>query len=148
MRAQLAGGSNLRVLHQGAGVSYGREAGAHLVAYKMLLKVCRLEGIILIEYNRAHVAQFKFEVNVEMVRRGERGLELRRVLAENVRAYRCQKKLSQEEFAEICGLHRTYVGSVERAERNVTLNTLEAFATALGVSVPVLLTKRNLADEQ
>lgn len=110
----------------------------------MLLKVCRLKGIILIKYNRAHITQFKFEVNVEMVKRGERGLELRRVLAENVRAYRRQKKLSQEEFAEICGLHRTYVGSVERAERNVTLNTLEAFATALGVSVPALLTKRNL----
>jgi transcriptional regulator with XRE-family HTH domain len=40
----------------------------------------------------------------------------------------------------LCGLHRTYVGSVERAERNVTLSTLEVFAKALGLSVPGLLT--------
>jgi transcriptional regulator with XRE-family HTH domain len=83
-----------------------------------------------------------------MAKRSKRGLELRRVLAENVRAFRWQKKLSQEELAEICGLHRTYVGSVERAERNVTLSTLEAFATALSISVPDLLTKRVSHDEQ
>jgi transcriptional regulator with XRE-family HTH domain len=83
-----------------------------------------------------------------MAKRGKQGLELRRILAENVRAYRRQKKLSQEELAEICGLHRTYVGSVERAERNVTLSTLEAFATALGVSVPNLLTRRESRDGQ
>ncbi len=111
----------------------------------MLLKVCRLKGIICIEYNRMHK---KFEVDAEMSKRGERGFELRRILAENVRAHRRQKELSQEGLAEICGLHRTYVGSVERAERNVTLSTLAAFATALGVSVPALLTKRNSLDEQ
>ena len=83
-----------------------------------------------------------------MAKRGKQGLELRRILAENVRAYRRQNKLSQEELAEICGLHRTYVGSVERAERNVTLSTLEAFATALGVSVANLLTRRESRDGQ
>lgn len=66
---------------------------------------------------------------------------LRSILAENIRVYRRQKGLSQEELAEICGLHRTYVGSVERCERNVTLATLEVFASALGVSVPGLLSK-------
>ena len=83
-----------------------------------------------------------------MTKRGQRGLELRQVLAENIRAIRHQKRLSQEKLAEICGLHRTYVGSVERAERNVTLSTLEAFATALGVSVPDLLAKRDHHNEQ
>lgn len=68
--------------------------------------------------------------------------KLRRVLAANIRAYRHERDLSQEELAELCDLHRTYVGSVERAERNVTLSTLEAFSAALGVSVPDLLTKR------
>lgn len=81
-----------------------------------------------------------------MAKRGKQGLELRRILAENVRAYRRQKDLSQEELAEICGLHRTYVGSVECAERNVTLSTLEAFAAALGVSVPNLLMRRESRD--
>ncbi len=64
------------------------------------------------------------------------------ILAENLRAYRKIKGLSQEELADMCGLHRTYVGSVERGERNATLSTLETLATALGVSVPELLTKR------
>jgi transcriptional regulator with XRE-family HTH domain len=48
--------------------------------------------------------------------------------------------LSQEELADVCGLHRTYVGSVERGERNVTLSSLETIAKALGVSVVDLLT--------
>ncbi len=61
-------------------------------------------------------------------------------LAASIRAFREEKSLSQEEFADICGLHRTYVGSVERGERNVTLSTLEVFASVMGVSVPQLLT--------
>lgn len=62
------------------------------------------------------------------------------ILAANLRAFRKEKNLSQEDFADICGLHRTYVGSVERGERNVTLSTLEVFASVMGVSVPQLLT--------
>lgn len=62
------------------------------------------------------------------------------ILAANLRAFREEKSLSQEDFADICGLHRTYVGSVERGERNVTLSTLEVFASVMGVSVPQLLT--------
>lgn len=68
--------------------------------------------------------------------------DLRDVLAENIRAYRQQKGISQDEFAAQCGVHRTYVGSVERCERNVTLATLELFAEAMGCSVPALLSSR------
>lgn len=60
-------------------------------------------------------------------------------LADNVRRLRHTQGLSQEELADLCGIHRTYVGSVERCERNVTLSTLELLATALGVSVGDLL---------
>lgn len=67
---------------------------------------------------------------------------IRATLAENVRSYRKDHKLSQEELADICELHRTYIGSVEREERNVSLSTLEVLARALGVSVPELLTPR------
>jgi transcriptional regulator with XRE-family HTH domain len=67
---------------------------------------------------------------------------LRSVLAENIRAYRKKHKYSQEELADLCELHRTYIGSVEREERNVSLSTLEVFARTLGVSVPELLTPR------
>ncbi|TSA50487.1 MAG: XRE family transcriptional regulator [Nitrosomonadales bacterium] len=67
---------------------------------------------------------------------------LRATLAANIKAYRSEKELSQEELAELCGLHRTYIGSVEGQERNVTLSTLEVLSAALGVSVPELLTKQ------
>lgn len=67
--------------------------------------------------------------------------DLREILATNVRAYRTRSGESQDEFAHRCGLHRTYIGSVERCERNVTLATLELLAHAMDVAVPLLLTK-------
>jgi len=73
--------------------------------------------------------------------------QITKILAGNIRTYRRSRDLSQEELAEICGLHRTYVGSVERGERNVTLSTLEAFSTALGVSVQDLLKRKSIRDD-
>lgn len=70
------------------------------------------------------------------------------ILADNIRAYRRVNRLSQEELADRCNLHRTYVGSVERGERNVTLRTLETFAAVLEVSVPELLTEKIFADDR
>lgn len=67
---------------------------------------------------------------------------LRATLAENVHAFRKEHGLSQEELADPCELHRTYIGSVEREERNVSLSTLEVLSRALGVSVAELLTPR------
>ncbi len=69
------------------------------------------------------------------------GLHERRILAENVRNLRRARNISQEALAEICDLHRTYVGAVERAERNVSLSTVATLAAALNVSVPDLLTR-------
>lgn len=74
--------------------------------------------------------------------------KITKILADNIRAFRRAKNLSQEELADMCNLHRTYLGSVERGERNVTLSTLEAFSAALGVSVPHLLTKRAIKDDR
>lgn len=67
---------------------------------------------------------------------------MRATLAKNIRSYRRDHGLSQEVLADICELHRTYIGSVEREERNVSLSTLEVLARALRVSVPELLTPR------
>jgi len=55
------------------------------------------------------------------------------LLARNLRTLRLDRGWSQEKMAEKCGLHRTYVGAIERGERNVTLETLNALALALGV---------------
>lgn len=68
--------------------------------------------------------------------------KLLETLAENIRSFRGEKGISQEALADMCSLHRTYVGSVERRERNVTLASLTVLADALGVSVPELLTPR------
>lgn len=67
--------------------------------------------------------------------------DLRAIVADNLKAHRKRTEVSQDEFADLCGLHRTYIGSVERCERNVTLATLELLAHAVGCSVPELLTK-------
>jgi transcriptional regulator with XRE-family HTH domain len=55
----------------------------------------------------------------------------RTVFAANMRSRRVALGLSQEELAEHAGLHRTYVGSVERAERNVSIEQMERIAVAL-----------------
>lgn len=65
--------------------------------------------------------------------------ELRRVVAANVRRLRKAKGLSQEAFADDCGLHRTYIGGIERAERNVSLDNIERMARALGLPAYELL---------
>jgi transcriptional regulator with XRE-family HTH domain len=57
----------------------------------------------------------------------------RKVFAQNMRTFRTAKKLSQEELADACGLHRTYIGSVERGERNISIDNMEKIALALGV---------------
>lgn len=58
---------------------------------------------------------------------------MRRVVAVNVRRLRKARGFSQESFADACGLHRTYIGSIERAERNVSIDNIERMADALGL---------------
>jgi len=72
----------------------------------------------------------------------KRFLGLNQVVASNLRKLRQEIGISQEELAEKCGLHRTYVGAIERSERNITLQTLEKLAVSLGVS-PLDLLKEN-----
>ncbi len=64
-----------------------------------------------------------------------------RIVAANVKRLRLARKWSQEDCAEKCDLHRTYIGAVERGERNITLATLDTIAAAFGVSPLDLLTK-------
>jgi len=58
---------------------------------------------------------------------------LRAAFARNLRAIRQAQGLSQEALAELAELHRTYISSVERCERNITLDTVERIAGALAV---------------
>ena len=63
-------------------------------------------------------------------------------LSSNLKNKRKSMKLTQEAFAQLCGLHRTYIGAIERAERNITLSTLESIAQAIECS-PYELIKPN-----
>ncbi len=61
--------------------------------------------------------------------------------AKNLRKYRAKLNLSQEDLADLAELHRTYVGSVERAERNISIDSMERLANALGCTIIELLTE-------
>ena len=56
-----------------------------------------------------------------------------------VREQRLKKEMSQEKLAEKAGLHRTYIGMVERGEKNITINNIYKIAKALDISVADLL---------
>ena len=60
-------------------------------------------------------------------------------LAANLRAERKTRGISQEELADLAGLHRTYIGSIERGERNVSIDNIERLAGALNLDVVDLL---------
>lgn len=61
------------------------------------------------------------------------------MFGENLRKHRKAMGISQEDLAEKAGLHRTYIGSVERGERNVSIDNIERLASAAGSTVQQLL---------
>lgn len=94
----------------------------------MLLIVCRLKFFICNHLGRLQ----------EVIMR-KPSQKLLNNLANNVKKFRFENEISQELLAESCGLHRTYIGSIERGERNVTLSTLEILAKTFNVSIAQLL---------
>lgn len=70
--------------------------------------------------------------------------ELQRRFGRNLRRYREERGLSQEAFADMVGVHRTYMGGIERGERNLTLRSVERLAAVIEVDPLNLLAE---ADE-
>jgi transcriptional regulator with XRE-family HTH domain len=66
-------------------------------------------------------------------------LTARKRFAVAMRLQRLANQMSQEDLAELSGLHRTYIGSVERGERNISIDNMERIAQALGVDITNLL---------
>ncbi len=64
----------------------------------------------------------------------------RQTFAENLRRLRKNADLSQEAFADLCGLHRTYIGAIERSEKNISIDNMEIIARALGRPLSALVT--------
>jgi len=65
--------------------------------------------------------------------------ELQKRLGKRVRTLRKEAGFSQESFADACGLHRTYMGSIERGETNPTLTSLANIAITLKIALSKLL---------
>jgi transcriptional regulator with XRE-family HTH domain len=68
----------------------------------------------------------------------------KKIVAQNVRSLRLARHISQEKLAERSGLHRTYVGSIERGERNISLENIDRLAAALEVAAVDLLTETSI----
>ncbi len=64
-----------------------------------------------------------------------------KVVGQRIRNYRTQKGLSQEKLAELSGCHPTYIGQLERGEKNATLESIEKITAALGISLSKLFEK-------
>ena len=71
--------------------------------------------------------------------------ELQRVVGRNLRVYREARGLSQEAFADVLGVHRTYMGGIERGERNLTLKSLERLAERIDLDPLALLDRQGLS---
>lgn len=61
--------------------------------------------------------------------------DIKKIFGKNVRTYRETRGFSQEKLAHLCGLHRTYIGSIERGERNISLGNIQKIANALQVKI-------------
>ena len=67
--------------------------------------------------------------------------ELAKIVGQRIRNYRIQKGLSQEKLAELSGCHPTYIGQLERGEKNATLESIERITSALQISLSTLFEK-------
>lgn len=65
----------------------------------------------------------------------------RKILAANMRSLRESRGWSQERLAEAASLHRTYIGAIEREERNVSIDNIDRIAKAFRISAATLLTR-------
>lgn len=65
-------------------------------------------------------------------------MDIKKYFGNRVRELRTEKKLSQEALATKCRLHRTYIGNVERGEKNISLENIEKISEALDVKMSVL----------
>lgn len=60
-------------------------------------------------------------------------MDIVKVFGTNLRRYRNDLSVSQEKFAEMCGLHRTYISDIERFQRSIALDNVQKIADALGI---------------
>ncbi len=62
-------------------------------------------------------------------------VEIQVAFGHAIRKFRSEKHISQETFADMCGLHRTYISDIERGMRNVSIENIEKMAHALDLNI-------------
>ena len=67
--------------------------------------------------------------------------DIAKIIGQRIRNYRTQKGLSQEKLAELAGCHPTYIGQLERGDKNATLELVERIASAMDISLSELFDK-------
>lgn len=70
-------------------------------------------------------------------------MDIIKTFGNNVKYYRVKMELSQEKFAELCDLHRTYISDIECFQRNVSLENIQKIANAIGIEPYKLLIERD-----
>lgn len=74
-------------------------------------------------------------------------MDIVKVFGSNVRKYRTLQGISQEHFAEMCGLHRTYISAVECYRRSISLENIQRISDALGVKPYLLFVEEDDTNE-
>lgn len=74
--------------------------------------------------------------------------EIAKSVGQRIRNYRNQLGLSQEKLAELSGCHPTYIGQIERGEKNATLESIEKISSALNIPLSKLFEKIGTAEEE
>ena len=75
-------------------------------------------------------------------------MDIVKVFGNNVKKYRVALGISQEVFAEKCGLHRTYISAIECYRRSISLENIQRIADALEIETYKLFCEEKINDEQ
>lgn len=75
-------------------------------------------------------------------------MDIIKVFGQNLRKYRNQLGLSQEKFAEVCGLHRTYISDIECFRRSISLENIQRIADALNIDTYKLFIEKGDAGNE
>jgi transcriptional regulator with XRE-family HTH domain len=86
-----------------------------------------------------HFISFLYSLFLQIIISKSMEKTILQIFGDNVRRERLKRKLSQEELANVADLHRTYIGMIERAEKNITMLNAQKIADSLKISLTELL---------
>ena len=87
-------------------------------------------------------------IQLVILEKGEFIVDVIKVFSKNVKAYRMQLGLSQENFAEKAGLHRTYISAIECGKRSISLDNIQKIADALQIDTYLLFIDQENSNQK